>query len=76
MDAGRHDQRWIGDAAGDHDVRPAGERLDDRRRAEIRIGRHKPVADIADRGARIEIAKLGDDASRPQRERSPARRRP
>ena len=46
----RHRQRRIGDATGDHNVRAAGQGIDDRRRAEIRIGRHQSITDAGQRG--------------------------
>ena len=40
----RHRQRGVGRAAGDDDVRAARERLDDRRGADVRVGRQHAVA--------------------------------
>ena len=51
----RHRERGVGRAPGDDDVRAARERLDDRRRADVRVGRQHAVAHRGERLARLHV---------------------
>ena len=57
----RHEQRRVGDAAGDHHVGASLQRVDDGTRAEVRDSEHDAVADGAQVGAGVHVAQL--DAS-------------
>ena len=51
----RHRERGVGRAAGDDDVRAARERLDDRHRADVRVGRQHAIANGGERLARLHV---------------------
>ena len=54
----REDQGCVGAAASDDDIRAARERLDDRRRADVRVGRQHAVAHRCERGAGLHVRHL------------------
>ena len=51
----RHRERGVGRAAGDDDVRAALERLDDRHRADVRVGGEHAIADGRERLAGVHV---------------------
>ena len=51
MHQGRHEQRGIGGAACDHDLRAAGQRVADRADPEVGVGRNDALAQVRHRAA-------------------------
>ena len=55
---GREREPGIGDPSGDDDVRSLTQRLNERRRAEVGVGREHAVANLAERAARVEVLQV------------------